>query len=492
MIKPYISHADTVITDCYDAFNVTRMTGSNAGALDILEVFGLYQRQAISSSEEARILINFPIGQIDADRSASVIPASGAVSFFLEMYNCPHGQTLPRNFTLEVLPLGQSWVEGNGMAGPGEIVLGSPVSSFTYDDPAAGANWLKSRGDTNWASPGGSTVETFDAYTYRFESGTEDLVNLDITELVEKWVANDLPRNGVLIKLTGSQAPESGSFNSTGSTSNYFTKKFFGRDSEFWFKKPKISARWDSSIRDDRGRFWTSSSVLSNDDNLGRLYLYNWVKGQLRDIESVGSGPFVSIYDDATSSIKLDTNPSTVITASKASTGVYYAEFAIANTGSDLAAIWHNAAETVTYLTQDFRLEQTDRYASNPNPQYLTALLGGKSEYRSDETARFRFFVKEKNRPYNLYVTAQTENPSLSVNSASFEIYRVIDDEKVIPFDTGSTLSTRLSYDVSGNYFDLPMNLLQPDYMYGVRIAYYNGAQSSYVVQPETFRFRVA
>ena len=46
-----------------------------------------------------------------------------------------------------------------------------------------------------------------------------------------------------------------------------------------------------------------------------------------------------------------------------------------------------------------------------------------------------------------------------------------------------------MSYDSNGNYFDLKMNMLEPDYAYGIKFVYYtNGA---YREQPEVFKFRV-
>ena len=35
------------------------------------------------------------------------------------------------------------------------------------------------------------------------------------------------------------------------------------------------------------------------------------------------------------------------------------------------------------------------------------------------------------------------------------------------------------------------MSLLEPDYMYGVRFAYYNGSVGDWMEQPEVFKFRV-
>ena len=52
-------------------------------------------------------------------------------------------------------------------------------------------------------------------------------------------------------------------------------------------------------------------------------------------------------------------------------------------------------------------------------------------------------------------------------------------------------METQLSFDVSGNYFDLDVELLEPGYAYAIKFAYYNGTLSSYVEQPEVFKFRV-
>ena len=48
-----------------------------------------------------------------------------------------------------------------------------------------------------------------------------------------------------------------------------------------------------------------------------------------------------------------------------------------------------------------------------------------------------------------------------------------------------------MSFDESGSYFDLDMNMLEPGYAYAIKLAYYNGSISTWVEQSETFKFRV-
>ena len=63
-IKRYTASADNTITNAFQSNLTTRGTGSNMGASDILEVFSIYGQTSSSngySTEESRILINFPI-----------------------------------------------------------------------------------------------------------------------------------------------------------------------------------------------------------------------------------------------------------------------------------------------------------------------------------------------------------------------------------------------------------------------------------------------
>ena len=76
-----------------------------------------------------------------------------------------------------------------------------------------------------------------------------------------------------------------------------YNKKFFARDSQFFFKRPWIEARFDESIRDDRNSFFKSSSLAPPEDNINRLYLYNRHRGILSDIGgNLTSSLFCSIY----------------------------------------------------------------------------------------------------------------------------------------------------------------------------------------------------
>ena len=70
-----------------------------------------------------------------------------------------------------------------------------------------------------------------------------------------------------------------------------------------------------------------------------------------------------------------------------------------------------------------------------------------------------------------------------------YQVERVSDGLSVIEYGTGSLNHTRLSYDVSGSYFDLDIGMLEADNSYQIKFVYLiNG---SYVEQSEAFRFNV-
>ena len=118
-ILRYTASADNTITNGFQADLTTRGTGSNMGYADALEVYSIYGQTSgstLGSSQEiSRILIQFPISAISADRTAGTLPASGDVSFYLRLFNAETPFTLPQDFTLTVAPLSRSWQEGTGL-----------------------------------------------------------------------------------------------------------------------------------------------------------------------------------------------------------------------------------------------------------------------------------------------------------------------------------------------------------------------------------------
>ena len=514
----YTASADTTITNAFKADLTLRGTGSNMGYADSVEIFSiagqLSSSTAGSSQELSRTLIKFPVANITANRTAGIIPASGNVSFFLRMHNAQTPWTLPQDFTLNVLPVTTQWQEGSGL------------DMDNYNDLGK-ANWMSASTSTGWTSVGGdyNTAPPGNMYTVTFPLGWED-IELDISGLVEQWIAGSgaggIDNFGVGIHLTSSQEAyfsgsgdaDSGSLinNLTGAAQSYYTKKFFARSTEFFFKRPTIEARWDSTVQDQRGQFYFSSSTAPATDNLNTIYLYNYVRGRLVNLPGIAttgnaSNLTCSFYSSSAtgaptgSAIRLPlgggvtTALSTNATCSYVSTGIYSCSVSLTagvTPFEGISDVWRRS-DNVEFLTGSLYPSYMPVYGSAPTFNYTTNVRNLRSSYSIKETARFRTFVRNKYWNPTIYVKATANNPTEIINSASYSIYRVVDDMTVVAFGTGSNDNncTYLSYDVSGNYFDLDISLLERGYMYGVKLAYYNDSIGSWIEQPETFKFRV-
>ena len=633
MIRRYYATKDNTITNAFEENLTTRGTGSNMGASDVLETFSIYNQVSNSSgisTELGRILIQFDISDISSDRSSGAVPASGSVSWYLNMYNAPHSQTVPSSFTLQAVAVSASWEEGYGLdmdfyedltrdgvgsnwinrtgdpiaeitkftfssdtasdygAGSAtnyvELYNGNTSVNFWFNDGAgdsAGASgtWVSTTinntgskanfaadfaivanaqsgfsanlvsnvvyvtastaaaptehvsevgtisglavqversgsNGTKWTTAGGDFLtDASSSFTQTFSTGLEDL-SMDVTTLVEQWldsagnVLGSKDNNGFGIKLTDAHEAEAKSF---------FTKKFFGKDSEYFFQRPVLEARWDSSRQDDRGSFYMSSSLATSEDNLNTIYIYNSVRGRLRNIPGIGTGligvsifsssagdpagPALTLVGDGEHVGSAAADSPLVVTGGYVSTGIYSASFAF--TGSDsldtVNDVWFkldgsvtNAAATaIQYATGTINLKSFASQGHNPETAYVLSMPRLKKEYRKNQTHRLDLYAREKNWSPNIYTVAvQSSIASLIIPSASYQVRRSIDDYVVVPYGTGSTLHTGLSYDVSGNYFDLDTTYLETGYLYEIQYSFYD-EENGWEEQPYRFKFRV-
>ena len=633
-IKRYFANEDNIITNAFKSDLTTRATGSNMGQADILEVFSIYAQATETSRELARTLIKFPIEDIASDRTSGLIEKSGSVKFFLKMCHAEHPFTLPRDYTLAVLPVSGAWQEGVGidtelyrdstnnftgsnwvMANSSRVhadgkitfnsntatdynddtivikdnaglqktytfdsdssfnVANSPTIGINGDNSAAtiaqrvsasigasgghndsidvfidgavltlhqkkpgrhGNNTITTSDSTNiavvgfgngngeWASNGGDFYNTSSAtnpnYSQHFPIGNENL-EIDISYLVEQWIAGTKNNDGLLIKLLDTF--ESGSLNS------YYTKQFYSRGTQFFYKRPHIEARWDNATKDNRGNFFFSSSLNHNDDNLNTIYLYNYVRGQLRNIPEIhGATNAGAAYADGKIAVMIfsgsgdDTAPDGpalklasgdfvrsgvphVVTGGWVDTGIYTASFAFSGS-TDLETIydlWFKANDSYgfhappnpQYHTGTITPYTFNAYGYKPNNNYVISMPNLKKIYSNRQTERFRLHVRPKNWSPTIYSKASETIPTELIESASYTVCRVTDNLTVIDYGTSSAsgFCTELSYDVSGNYFDLDLSMLQTGYTYAFKFSFYDDFVSSYREQPYMFKFRV-
>jgi len=474
-IKRYIAVSGTTITNAYMRDNATRGTGSNMGAADSAELFHLYAQANSSSSENSRILAQFNTTTISTDRTAATIPASGSVGFYLKMFNAPHPFSLAKKYYVKVLPISQSWEEGTGLDA-------DEYKDLTYD--CEGANWINAASGTAWTTEGGDFLTSPEATQY-FTNGEEHL-EIDISYLVEQWLAGGVTNHGVGIMLSGSYE--------TGATS-YYTKKFFTRSSEFYMKRPIIEARWNSSIKDKRGNYYISSSLLSAAANSQTFYIYNRPFGTLTDIPNLtgfNTNIFVKFYTSSSAGEELTSvTPNYPVTGGWVSTGIYSASFALSTTASLVYDRWYSGSNV--YLTGSFKpkalkAQQTNVIGDN---RFIASIFNLKNTYTQDEYPRLRVFTRQKGWCPSVYTTHTCNNVSnMFLESLYYKVYRTTDDFEVIPYGTGSYTPTKLSYDVSGSYFDLNMKVFQEDYSYNIKFGY-TDQNSQFVEIEDTFKFRI-
>lgn len=465
-IKRFFATKDNTITDAYRRNLTQRGKDANMGQSDILEVFSIYAQATTSSTEASRTLIQFDVNAISSSRNNEEIPVSGSVNFVMRLFNAPHQETLPENFTLVVQPVSASWTEGFGL--DMENYLDESVSG------SQGSTWKFRSSNNAWVNEGGDYL-TSPTYKQTFSKGTENL-EIDITSLVEEWLAGTKQNYGVGIFLTSSQES---------STTSYYTKRFFARETEFFNSRPIIEARWNPAINDDRGRFYASSSLASAQDNLNTLYFYNYIRQRLTNIPSVGTGSvYVSFWTSASAGTQLTPTPNNPITGSWVSTGVYTASVALNTTASVVYDRWSDGS--TTFYTGQIEVRDI---TEAPFDYYVSAIEGLKESYSNDEDVRMRVFLRERNWKPNIYSVAQSCPERIIAPEMFYKVFRTIDGLSIIDYGTGSTNHTKLSYDVDGNYFDLDFSLFEPGFIYSIKFLIKDGTR---YFEPKTeFKFRV-
>lgn len=502
-IKRFFADSDSTITNAMKAGLSPNSRGdkSNMGKSDILEVFSLWGQITGSvdeSQELSRVLLKFPVAQIITARNNKEIPASGSVTFNLNLYNAKHSNNVPENFNMVVLPVAEEWDEGTGL------------DMEDYSDSGE-VNWVKRKNNINWTTAGGH-YHSEPIFSSSFDTGLENL-SVDITKLVEEWVGGSKQNYGVGIRLTseheayfssslgGSGPPytNSGSYihNPHGITGSMYTKKFFARGSQFYFKRPSLEARWDSSKSDDRIKVYNSSTMANTTDNTNKLYLYNKIRGSYKSIPNLSalSGVDrlkVGIYPTLPTGSQ---TPLQTLTGSWVEPGVYSASFTVNTTSSTLYDLWYTgsspgASNSVEYFSGSFSIGAHDNYNYYDEKNYVVSVSNLKSEYQGDSTAHFRVSTRKNNWEPTIYTSSQKTSEVEIINELYYRVVRMLDKTPVLDFGTGSAQHTKVSYDISGSYFNLDLSFLKQEEQYGLEFLYKDG--NSYVRIPKTFKFAVA
>ena len=124
-------------------------------------------------------------------------------------------------------------------------------------------------------------------------------------------------------------------------------------------------------------------------------------------------------------------------------------------------------------------------------PFYFINITNLRNKYSPKETARFNLYVRNKYWNPTIYTKASEDVQSTAIVSASYRVVRTLDGYEAVSHGTSSNNCTGLSFDVSGNYFNLDMDLLQPGYEYAIKFAFYEAELDTWNEQDKAFKFRV-
>lgn len=121
--------------------------------------------------------------------------------------------------------------------------------------------------------------------------------------------------------------------------------------------------------------------------------------------------------------------------------------------------------------------------------QFFVAMPNLKSRYTTEESPILRLFVRDRSYNPSVVLTASSDANGLAVANAYYRITNDRTSEVVVPFGTGSTPTTKISYDSHGNYFKFYMKSLSPSEVYRIVLLFDVGGQKQII--DEGFKFRV-
>lgn len=111
--------------------------------------------------------------------------------------------------------------------------------------------------------------------------------------------------------------------------------------------------------------------------------------------------------------------------------------------------------------------------------------------YERSETPVLRTYFRPKDWNLAVVTTASTDVSGTVLTNAYYRVVNDVSDETVIPFGTGSTPYTKMSFDDAGNYFRFYMQNLVPGLVYRFDIGYYDINDEWHVFFGEDLKFRV-
>ena len=217
-------------------------TDQNFGKDPILELKKNFYN--LSFDHPTRVLIQFDLTELKNKNNSGLIPSESA-QYYLRLYEAEGNKDLSQEYTLIAHPLSQSWDEGTGKFGNNpKTTNGVSWDNREYKPNSTAITWSNNFGSQvhggnymtaslAYLTPANAAdAPTSGSQTFSYESPD---IEMNITPIVNHWLDDRVPNNGLILKFSGSQETDSTTFGEL---------KFFSNDTHTIFP-PKLEVRWD-------------------------------------------------------------------------------------------------------------------------------------------------------------------------------------------------------------------------------------------------------
>ena len=214
---------DTWISSGSSKIDGTSFRDQNFGRDQIVEIKKEYYNT--SFDYQTRALVQFS-GTDFTEMSQSI--HNGDITnpkFYLKLYEAEGNSELSTEYKLAIQPLSQSWDEGTGKFGDRPKNTNG-CSWENTSNPIGGT-------EVTWSNAGGTTLNVSQS-SQTFTNESPD-INVDVTDMVNMWLAGEANNYGMLIRFSGSQETD---------TETFGHLKFFSRNTHTIYQ-PKLEVRWD-------------------------------------------------------------------------------------------------------------------------------------------------------------------------------------------------------------------------------------------------------
>jgi hypothetical protein len=218
----------------------------------------------VAQTSTSRVLVKFS----NTDVNSVMASVVGNYSASLKMY-VADAVKIPGEYTVEVRPVAEDWVMGNGQFEDAPL----NTSGASWSSKATGSAWAFPAGSTGSyqaGNVGGGSWWTSSVSTQSFSTYTRKDVDIDVTSIIRAHRSGSYDNNGILIKNATEFSP-----------SEYYTLNYFSRDTHTIYP-PCLEIKWDDSVYT-----LPSQSAICNSSDINVSVYTRTIKYEQDSVEKV-------------------------------------------------------------------------------------------------------------------------------------------------------------------------------------------------------------